>query len=128
MTRIALCYSGRPRSYSECLQNHHEVFGLGEDNVDVFAHLWFDPDLTGQPFRPDAPQQGVWPGNNLKRWVDKNWKPKKVVYEKQRDDEWREKYSDRWNIAHEKLDPVPRMHPKDHQLGMFYGIKKVMEM
>ena len=128
MTRIALCYSGRPRSYSECLQNHHEVFGLGEDNVDVFAHLWFDPDLTGQPFRPDAPQQGVWPGTNLKRWVDKNWKPVKVVYEKQRDDEWREKYSDRWNIAHEKLDPVPRLHPKDHQLGMFYGIKKVMEM
>ena len=128
MARIALCYSGRPRSYSECLQNHQAVFGLGNDNVDVFAHLWFDPELTGQPFRADAPYQGVWPGNNLKKWVERNWKPKKVVYEKQRDDEWREKYSDVWNTAHEKLDPVPRMHPKDHQLGMFYGIKKVMEM
>ena len=128
MARIALCYSGRPRSYSECLHNHQAVFGLGNDNVDVFAHLWFDEELTGQPFRADAPQQGVWPGRNLKKWVERNWNPKKVVYEKQVDDQWREKYSDVWNIAHEKLDPVPRMHPKDHQLGMFYGIKKVMEM
>ena len=55
MARIALCYSGRPRSYSECFQNHQTAFGLGNDNVDVFAHLWFDPELTGQPFRADAP-------------------------------------------------------------------------
>ena len=45
--RIALCYSGRPRNYKECLKNHQEVFGLGGDNVDVFAHLWFDEDLVG---------------------------------------------------------------------------------
>ena len=126
--RIALCYSGRPRHFSECLKNHQETFGLGEDNVDVFAHLWFDEDLVGQPFRPDAPQQGCWPGSNLKKWVEKNWNPKKVVYEKQTDDKFRDMYSDVWNVAHEKLNPAPRMHPKDHQLSMFYGIKQVMEM
>ena len=110
--RIALCYSGRPRHFSECLKNHQETFGLGEDNVDVFAHLWFDEDLVGQPFRPDAPQQGCWPGSNLKKWVEKNWNPKKVVYEKQTDDKFRDMYSDVWNVAHEKLNPAPRMHPK----------------
>ena len=67
-------------------------------------------------------------GNNLKNWVEKNWKPKKVVYEKQTDDKFRDMYSDTWNVSHEKLNPVPRMHPKDHQLSMFYGIKKVMEL
>ena len=51
MTRIALCYSGRPRSFSETFQNHQEVFGLGEDNVDVFAHLWFDDDLQTKPYK-----------------------------------------------------------------------------
>ena len=45
MTKIALCYSGRPRHFAECLKNHQETFGLGNDNVDVFAHLWFDKDL-----------------------------------------------------------------------------------
>ena len=59
MTRIALCYSGRPRSYSECFQNHQAVFGLGNDNVDVFAHLWYDEELIGQPFRLDVPYQGA---------------------------------------------------------------------
>ena len=57
--RIALCYSGRPRNYKECLKNHQETFGLGGDNVDVFAHLWFDEDIIGKPFRPDAPQKDV---------------------------------------------------------------------
>lgn len=128
MTRIALCYSGRPRNFSECLKNHQEFFGLGKDNVDVFAHLWFDEDLVGKPFRPDAPQQGCWPGKNLMKWVDTNWKPKRIVYEKQNDNMFKQMYSDDWNISHEKLNPVPRMHPKDHQLSMFYGIKKVIEM
>ena len=64
----------------------------------------------------------------MKKWIEKNWNPKKVVYEKQTDDKFRDMYSDVWNTAHEKLNPVPRMHPKDHQLSMFYGIKQVMEM
>jgi hypothetical protein len=128
MTKVALCYSGRPRNYAECLKNHQDFFGLGQDNVDVFAHLWFDENLIGRPFRPDAPQQGSWPDHSLMDWIDNNWKPKKVIYEKQKDDYFRDMYFDVWNVAHEKLNPTPRMHPKDHQLSMFYGIKKVMEM
>ena len=128
MTKIALCYSGRPRHYRECLQNHKDFFGLGNEDVDVFAHLWFDEDLVGIPFRSDAPHQGSWPGIELQKWVEENWKPKKVIYEKQKDEYFRQLYSDVWNISHEKLNPIPRLHPKDHQLSMFYGIKKSIEM
>lgn len=126
--KIALCYSGRPRHYQDCLQNHKDFFGLGNENVDVFAHIWFDEDLIGSPFRSDNPGQGSWPGFELQEWVEKNWKPKKVIYEKQKDEYFRQLYSDVWNISHEKLNPIPAVHPKDHQLSMFYGIKKVMEM
>lgn len=128
MTKIALCYSGRPRNYVECLNNHQHFFGLGNENVDVFAHLWFDEDLIGTPFRPDVPYQGCWPDESLKYWVEENWKPKKVIYEKQKDNLFKKMYSDVWNISHEKLNPIPRLHPKDHQLSMFYGIKKSIEL
>ena len=128
MTKIALCYSGRPRSYHECLKNHQQFFGLGNQNVDVFAHLWFDDDLMGSPFRSDAPHQGCWPDETLKSWVEENWKPKKIAYEKQKDDLFKQMYSDVWNISHEKLNPIPALHQKDHQLSMFYGIEKVIEM
>ena len=128
MTKIALCYSGRPRHFKECLQNHQRFFGLGQDNVDVFAHLWYDEDLAGTPFRPDVPSQGCWPDESLKSWIGENWKPKKIIYEKQKDDFFKQMYSDIWNLSHEKLIPTPRPHPKDHQLSMFYGIKKSIEL
>ena len=57
MTRIALCYSGRPRSYQECHENHKQNFRLGQNDVDVFAHMWFDEDLVGSQFRTDVGQE-----------------------------------------------------------------------
>ena len=54
MTRIALCYSGRPRSILECHENHKQHFRLGQNDVDVFAHLWFDESLVGSQFRSDV--------------------------------------------------------------------------
>ena len=59
MTKIALCYSGRPRSYQECYENHKQYFRLGLPDVDVFAHMWFDDDLVGSQFRTDV-GQGTW--------------------------------------------------------------------
>ena len=81
MTRIALCYSGRPRSYQECHENHKQNFRLGQNDVDVFAHMWFDEDLVGSQFRTDV-GQGTWPDAGVKEWIDENWKPKKIKYEK----------------------------------------------
>jgi hypothetical protein len=119
MTRIALCYSGRPRNFRECYDNHVAHFGLGKENVDVFAHLWFDEDLVGTNFRNDI-GQGTWPDSELKEWIDQNWRPKKIVYEKPRSFE--HMFEDTW-------DPQwPYAHQKDNQISMFYGIEQVMKL
>lgn len=119
MTRIALCYSGRPRSILECFGNHKEHFRLGQDNVDVFAHLWFDDDLVGSQFRSDV-GQGTWPDSSVKEWIDENWKPKKILYEKPKSFEslFEKSWNPQWPFA----------HPKDNQISMFYGIEKVINL
>jgi len=119
MTRIALCYSGRPRSILECFDNHKKHFGLGQDNVDVFAHLWFDDNLVGSQFRSDV-GQGFWPDSSFKEWIDENWKPKKITYEKPRSFEFL--FEKSWNPQ------WPFAHPKDNQISMFYGIEKVINL
>jgi len=117
--KIALCYSGRPRNILECHDNHKEHFGLGSDNVDVFAHLWFDDSLVGSKFRSDA-GQGNWPDAEIKDWIEENWKPKKVKYEEPR--VFEHMFNDTW-------DPKWHgSHPKDNQISMFYGIEEVMKL
>jgi len=119
MTRIALCYSGRPRSILECYENHKKNFRLGQDDVDVFAHLWFDETLTGSQFRTDV-GQGTWPDSDIKEWIDENWKPKKISYEQPKSFE--DMFADNWNPQ------WYASHPKDNQISMFYGIEKVMNL
>jgi len=118
MTKIALCYSGRPRSVLECFENHREHFLLGQNNVDVFAHLWFDENLTGSNFRSDV-GQGTWPDSRIKDWIDINWQPKKILYEQPRSFE---NFFPDWNVQWHSS------HPKDNQISMFYGIEKVMNL
>lgn len=50
MERIALCFSGQPRFIPECSQ-HIKQNVIGDYNVDVFAHLWFDEDLQVKPYK-----------------------------------------------------------------------------
>ena len=83
----------------------------------IFGWIW----LTGLLLEQMLLNKGY--GGNNQKWVERNWKPKEVVYEKQRDDEWKKSIV-MYGTSHMKVDPVPRMHPKDHQLGMFYGIKR----
>jgi len=119
MTRIALCYSGRPRSILDCYKNHQDNFGLGNDNVDVFAHLWFDETLTGTNFRQDV-GQGTWPNNEIKKWIDENWSPKKIVYETPRS--FDHMFTENWNTQWHQS------HPKDNQISMFYGIEQAINL
>jgi len=119
MTRIALCYSGRPRSYQECHENHKQHFRLGQNDVDVFAHMWFDEDLVGTQFRTDV-GQGTWPDAGVKEWIDENWKPKKIKYEKPR--YFADMFNDTWQTK------WPATHPKDNQISMFYGIEQAIKL
>ena len=119
MTKIALCYSGRPRSYQECHKNHKDYFRLGQNDVDVFAHMWFDEDLVGSQFRTDV-GQGTWPDASVKEWIDEHWKPKKVTYEKPR--YFADMFVDTWQTKWKAT------HPKDNQISMFYGIEQAINL
>ncbi len=119
MTKVALCYSGRPRNYAECLKNHQDFFGLGQDNVDVFAHLWFDENLVGTNFRNDV-GQGTWPDSNLKEWISQHWNPKKVIYENPKS--FDHMFKDTWNPQWHQT------HQKDNQISMFYGIEQAIKL
>ena len=69
--RIALCYSGQPRDFIHAVDNHREHFGLGQANVDVFGHIWFDDSVAGKVFT--IPSKGVWPSSEIKDWIEKNY-------------------------------------------------------
>ena len=48
--RIALCFSGQPRFIEQVSPSILENV-IGEHDVDVFAHLWFDDDLQTSPYK-----------------------------------------------------------------------------
>ena len=48
--KLALCFSGQPRFVRECSQKILDNV-IGDYDVDVFAHLWFDEDLQTKPYK-----------------------------------------------------------------------------
>tara|TARA_Y100000389_G_scaffold194379_1_gene224289 strand:+ start:2695 stop:3462 length:768 start_codon:yes stop_codon:yes gene_type:complete len=48
--RIALCFSGQPRFIDKVAPIIKENI-IGDYNVDVFAHLWFDEELQSKPYK-----------------------------------------------------------------------------
>ena len=81
--RIALCFSGQPRFIeqvsSSILQNV-----IGNYDVDVFAHLWFDEDLQNKPYKYGG--AGGWKDQRISpdsiEKFQEIYKPKKLIVEK----------------------------------------------
>ena len=48
--KIALCFSGQPRFIEQVAPYVKENI-IGDYDVDVFAHLWFDEDLQTKPYK-----------------------------------------------------------------------------
>jgi len=48
--KIALCFSGQPRFIEQVAPSILENV-IGDHDVDVFAHLWFDEDLQTKPYK-----------------------------------------------------------------------------
>ena len=48
--KIALCFSGQPRFIEQAAENVFDNV-IGDYDVDVFAHLWFDEDLQTKPYK-----------------------------------------------------------------------------
>ena len=48
--KLSLCFSGQPRFVKECYQKIINNV-IGDYDIDIFAHLWFDEDLQTKPYK-----------------------------------------------------------------------------
>jgi len=81
--KIALCFSGQPR-FIERVAPYIKENVIGDYEVDVFAHLWFDEDLQTKPYKYGG--SGGWVkqriSSNAIEEFEKIYNPKKLVVEK----------------------------------------------
>jgi hypothetical protein len=81
--KIALCFSGQPR-FIEQVSPLIKQNIIGDYDVDVFAHLWFDEDLQTKPYKYGG--SGGWVdqriASNAIEQFEETYKPKKLVVEK----------------------------------------------
>lgn len=80
--KIALCFSGQPRFINECFSFISKNV-IGNNDVDVFGHLWFDTDLQTNPYKYGGDGNWVHQRINDKAIEDfKNlYNPKKLIVE-----------------------------------------------
>lgn len=80
--KIALCFSGQPRFVKECAPYIIDNV-IGNNDVDVFSHLWFDETLQTQPYKYGG--NGNWINQRISNSAidDFNniYKPKKLITE-----------------------------------------------
>lgn len=57
--KIALCFSGQPRSLEEGYIYHEKNLLALNHNLDVFIHTWYDPSLVGQAFEYSTQEVNV---------------------------------------------------------------------
>ena len=87
--KVALCLSGQARSIKENFPNIKEKF-LDSNDVDVFAHTWFDDTNVEKRFsnRPQFDSDGFENKATLKKEtpdiIQKLYSPKKCIIEKQK--------------------------------------------
>ena len=115
MSKIALLYSGQPRHVKECYQNHLETFYNvnPDDEIDVFAHIWYDPAWVGTFFWDQYKDRGRWEAD-LKDFMQDNWKPKGIVFEEPKE------------FIPEGIEPDSRFpHPVNNIISMFYSLDQV---
>ena len=120
MKKVAICYSGEPRSIEKTFQNHlnfliNPLINAGVE-VDIFAHIWFDPSLINKPFWESYPSRGIWLESTPNFIVD-YIKPKSYIIEKPKE------FNDK------DFKPDPRFpHPIKNMLSMFYGIENAFTL
>lgn len=81
--RIALCFSGQPRFINEVSANILNNV-VGQYDVDVFGHLWFDDELQTKPYKYGG--TGAWKDQRISSdaidQFQEIYKPKKLIVEK----------------------------------------------
>ena len=80
--KIALCFAGQPRYFSD---NHaFWVNALQGLDVDVFVHAWYDPTVIGTKQGDPSSGTGWTVEPNSDKRILKLYKPKKSLFEKQK--------------------------------------------
>lgn len=107
--KIALCYSGQLRHVKECVKNHKNTFFCG-DNIDVFAHLWFDSMYEGKAFDEAHRNRGSFKKDDVDFFMNEFCPVYSII-------------EPPMSFSSE-LRPDPRFpHPINNTLSMFYSIK-----
>ena len=76
--KVALCFSGQPRYIEKSYEQFKNI--LDYNDIDVFAHLWWDDSYLGKPFVWESKDRYPEDYNPLEEFVEK-FKPKKLNVE-----------------------------------------------
>ena len=132
--KIALCFSGQPRYVERCapLILKHLI---QDYEMDVFAHLWFDEQLTQAPFKVD--DTGNWENQTISKNAISIFKqcyqPKAIKVESSKSFSDPDLFVDR--ARSEKMfwsngsnDPMLAVREINNSLSYFYSLNAVLTL
>ena len=117
--KIAFLISGKPRFVQTGFKYFNQNFLSKFNNVDVFAHAWYNPETLEQQ-RASVDWKGVVSADDEKsdQLIQQLYRPKKSIIEPQ------------INFSLPRHYEFDASHTQSHQVhySMFYGIKKAFEL
>lgn len=120
--KFAICYSGQPRYFKECFENHKQMIFNQIKNFDIFFHFWFDQEAVNKNFYMDC---GL-PDTSRGRWdkelvtdLQEKLNPQLCMYQRPL------KYNLNNNFLNLPINPHRDFYiPKENIISMFYSIYK----
>lgn len=120
--KTAICYSGQPRYFKECFDNHEQMLFSNLDDFDIFYHFWYDREAVESRSHmecdlPDA-SRGKWE-DVLITEIQNKLNPQLCIYQKPL------KYYANNIFVNLPIHPNPDFYiPKNNIISMFYSIQK----
>jgi hypothetical protein len=120
--KTAICYSGQPRYFKECINNHQEMLLSNLKDFDIFCHFWYDKEEIDANSHmecglPDS-SRGKWE-NGLVNEIQNKLNPQLSMYQKPL------KYNSNNNFLNLSINSDRNFYiPKENMISMFYSIYK----
>jgi hypothetical protein len=120
--KTAICYSGQPRYFNECFDNHKQMLFSNLEDFDIFYHFWYDKEAVEACSHmecglPDS-SRGKWQ-DGLINEIQKKLNPQLCIYQKPL------KYNLNNNFLNLPIYPNPDFYvPRENMISMFYSIYK----
>lgn len=118
--RTAICYSGQPRYFKECFDNHKQMIFNNLENFDIFFHFWHDKDAIDKNSHMECgladKYRGRWE-RQLINEIQTKLNPQLCIFQKPLGND---------NIfSNLSINPNPEFYiPKQNIISMFYSIYK----